>query len=262
MKNLIISDFYRILKTKVTYVSLILAFVMPLLMAGLYAGLEAALNGAIEESGESLLNFTGEALMASTFSLTNNFGLVVPVFVVIVIMADISSGTIRNKIIFGYKRHQIFASHFITAFTYCLITMIVYAGMTALWSIVLLGGFEMDSAKQLSYLYFYILGFIGFSVVVAIASCLCLSSLNSPLSIIVTLAICIIASFVISLLSGFEFNEVTEHILRFLPSFVLSKVLYDNITTIMFLESLGGIVIFTCLAYGLGTYIFSKRDLK
>ena len=66
MKNLIISDFYRILKTKVTYVSLILAFVMPLLMAGLYAGLEAALNGAIEESGESLSDDQSEAYIASS----------------------------------------------------------------------------------------------------------------------------------------------------------------------------------------------------
>ncbi len=263
MIRLIKSDFYRLIKTKVTYISLAIAFVLPLIMAGLYAGLIALITEGDEEAASifgELIN--ARTLINSTFSLTNNFGIVLPVFSVIIIMSDISNGTIRNKIMIGFKRHEIFASHFITTFIYCLVTMGVYAGMTILWSNVILQTKDLTSAEVISYLYFFILGFLSLAVIVGIGCCLSLATLNSAGSIIITLVITIILGFVASLLSSFDFPEVTEHILRFIPYVVISMASYKEITLIMFLEALGGILIFSGLLYGLGTYIFIRRDLK
>ena len=184
-----------------------------------------------------------------------------PVFVVIIIMSDISNGTIRNKIIYGYKRHQIFASHFLSAFVYCFVLMSVYAGFTALFSCLFLGAPELDAARRLTYLYFYILGLLSMAVIVAIATMLSLSTMSSPISMIVTIAICILLGFATTLLASFPMDKA-EVFLRFIPYYVLAKAPSENITTAMFLEGLGGFAIFTALFYGLGTFLFIKRDLK
>ena len=63
-------------------------------------------------------------------------------------------------------------------------------------------------------------------------------------------------------LNGPDIADYVKHIIRFIPSYVNSYASMDNITTIMFLEGLGGIAIFTAIPYALGTYLFSKRDLK
>lgn len=268
MINLLKADFFRLLKHKITLVSLIIALVLPLVMAGLYAALRAFLTEIGGEDSAEVFGaiMNGGTLMLSSFSLTNNFGLVLPVFLVIGIMSDVSSGTIRNKIILGYKRHQIFASHFITAFVYAFVIMSVYAAFSALWGIVLLGAPELTSEGQLSYLYYYVLGLLGLAMVAALASCLSLSTLNSAGSIIISLAICIVIGFIASILSTFlngpDIAEYAKHIVRFIPSYVNSYASVGNITSIMFLEGLGGIAIFTAIPYFLGTYLFSKRDLK
>lgn len=268
MINLLKADFFRLLKHKITLVSLIIALALPLIMAGLYAALKAFLIDIGGEESADVFNIAmnGGTLMLSTFSLTNNLGLVLPVFLVIGIMSDISSGTIRNKIILGYKRYQIFASHFITAFIYALAIMVVYAAFSALWGIIFLGAPELTSEGQLSYLYYYVLGLLGLAIVAALASCLSLSTLNSAGSIIITLAITIVVGFLASILMTFlngpDIADYVKHIIRFIPSYVNSYASMDNITTIMFLEGLGGIAIFTAIPYALGTYLFSKRDLK
>lgn len=263
MIRLIRSDFYRLLKTKITYISLGIVFLLPIIMAALYAGLIALLADGDEEAASALgMMINARSLINTTFSLTNNFGIVLPVFSVIIIMSDISNGTIRNKIMIGYKRQEIFASHFITTFIYCLVTMGIYAGMTMLWSSVILQTTDLTSSEMISYLYFYVLGFLSLAVIVGIGCCLSLATLNSAGSIIITLVITIILGFVSSLLSGFDFPEVTEHILRFIPYVVISTISYKEITVVMFLEGLGGVLLFAGLLYGLGTYIFIKRDLK
>ena len=268
MINLLKADFFRILKHKISLVSLIIALALPLIMAGLYAALKAFLIDIGGEETADIFNIAmnGGTLMLTSFSQTNNFGLVLPVFIVILITSDISSGTIRNKIILGYKRHQIFASHFLTTLIYAIAIMAVYAAFSALWGIVFLGAPELTSEGQLTYLYYYVLGILGLAVVTALASCLSLSTLNSAGSIIITLAITIIVGFIASILTTFlngpDIADYVKHLIRFVPTYVSSYASIGDITTIMFLEGLGGIAIFTAIPYALGTYLFSKRDLK
>ena len=206
----------------------------------------------------------GAALISGCFSFTNNFGIILPIFAAIFIMLDVSSGTIRNKLVLGYRRDQIYASHYLTVLTYCLVMIALYAGMTVLWSNVILGTIELTDAQFLSYVYYFVLGFLSFALVAAIATFFSLSTLNSAGSVILALATCLVLGLASSILSLFDFssNEVLEHVLNFIPCFVPSLVTMKEITTIMFLEGLGGILIFTALFYILGNVIFSNRDLK
>ena len=262
MLNLLKADFFRILKTKIVYVSLIIAFVLPLLMSGLVAGVVGLIGYDDPETASAATQLiSNQLLIQTTFSSTQNFGIIVPVFTVIVIMADISSGTVRNKLIYGYKRHEIFASHFITSLCYALVVMLVYAGMTLLWSGVILGAFKNDTTSITHYAYFYALGFLGVVTTVAIACALSLSLLNTAGGIILTVVICMFFGFLSPVLAMFEANyeEYVVHILRFLPGYAIS---YAEIDTIKFIEGLGGVALFSGGFYALGTFVFNCRDFK
>lgn len=261
MTRLLKSDFYRLLKSKLSIVTMIIAVVLPLL-AALMIYVIGLLLESIDPESVGLLG--GQVLISSCFSFTNNFGIILPIFAAIFIMLDISSGTVRNKIILGYNRYQIYASHFIVTLTYCLVGIALYAGMTLAFSSLILGTIELTEAQLLSYVYYFILGFISFALVASIATFFSLSTLNSAGSVILTLATCLVIGLVSSILSFFDFsgNEVVTHILRFIPCYLTGVFATSQIDSIMFIEGLAGIIIFTAIFYILGNVIFSRRDLK
>ena len=263
MNNLIKTDFYRILKAKITYVSFIIAAVVPLLLALLYLGIRTVLKNVGEPEDAMVIDLLlgGEVMLTSTFSFTNNIGLALPVFAVIIVMSDVNSGTIRNKLILGYKRHQIFASHFVTSFIYCLVLMGIYAAMTALFGGTILGLSTFDYETGISFTYFYILGLLGMAFVAAVSCSLSLSLLNMPGSIIIGIVICLLFGGLASILSSFDYSSF-EYFAYLLPAFVINAFPAHQISIVMFLEGLAGIVIFGGIFYVVGSLIFGKRDLK
>lgn len=261
MTRLLKSDFYRLLKSKLSIITMIIAVVLPLFAALMIYAISLLLE-SIDPESVGLLG--GQVLIASCFSFTNNFGIILPIFAAIFIMLDITSGTVRNKTILGYRRYQIYASHFIVTLTYCLVGIGLYAGMTVAFSSLILGTIELTEAQLLSYVYYFILGFISFALVAAVATFFSLSTLNSAGAVILTLATCLVFGLVSSILSFFDFsgNEVATHIVRFVPCYLTSVFSTGTIDAIMFIEALSGIIIFTAIFYILGNVIFSKRDLK
>ena len=262
MKNLLKADFYRLLKNKLVFVSLIIAAVLPIIIALVILGLREmliALDPTSREALEMVLN--ANVLLGSSFSLTNNFGIILPVFASIIILSDVSAGTIRNKIILGYKRRQIFASHYLTTLVYCLVMIIIYAGMTALWSSIILGIGEISGTRAVSMVYYYVLGLVSFAVVSAIATSLSLLLMNNAGSILLTIGICLGLGLLVSLLTSFDYSSY-ESVAYFIPNFVLTLFNSKDITATMFLEGLAGSIAFGGLFYLGGTIGFAKRDLK
>ncbi len=259
MKNLLRADFYRLFKNKLSLISLIIAAILPLAMTLLFLGLREMLV-ALDPSQEGMVEmlFGANTLIGTSFSFTNNIGIILPVFASLIILSDVNSGTIRNKIILGYSRHKIFASHFLSILAYCLVLIAVYAGMTALWSVIILGVQPMDAASTV---YFYILGLIAFAVVSAIATCFALVLLNTAGSILLTLALCLGLGLLVTLLTSFDYSSY-EQVAYFIPNFVLTIFTSKTITATMFLESLAGSLVFGAAFYLAGTFGFSKRDLK
>ena len=103
MKNLLKADFYSLIRSKLTYILLIICIALPV-----FSVLTSVLINNIFES--EIMNdpefseiggmlFTGRSIMFSSFSLTNNTGLIIPIFIGIFTMSDIRHGTIRNKVI-------------------------------------------------------------------------------------------------------------------------------------------------------------------
>ena len=262
MINLLRTDFYRLIKNKLVLISLIVAAAFPFVIAAAFCGLKALVSLDGEEMGDIIdAVLDSHMLVASTFSFTNNFGIALPIFATILVMADINSGTIRNKIILGYSRHKIFLSHFITSLAYCLVLITVYAGMTALWSVVFLKTGDISAERVRSLIYFYILGLLLYAMVAAIATSLSLVTFSSVGSIILTIVLCMSIGLATQLVAAFDYSKF-ENIVNFVPAFVVGVFQMSEINTTMFLESLVGTIVFGALFYVLGTFGFSKKDLK
>ena len=118
MFDLLKTDLKRALKDKLFLVLCIIAgafaIFTPLLYKGLFTLLE--IDAASMQELEMLgLGINAKSMFFQSFSLGNNFGLILPIFVAIILCKDFGHGTIRNKIICGKSRGCIFLSLFLTA---------------------------------------------------------------------------------------------------------------------------------------------------
>ena len=262
MKNLLKADFYRLLKNKLVIISSIIAVALPFLIIGMMYGLKMFLKATDPDTADMFdILVNSHTMVSSAFSFTNNFGIVLPVFAALIVMADITSGTIRNKIILGYSRHKIFASHFIVTMTYCIALIAIYAAFTTLASVLILGVGQISAERATSLAYFYVLGIFNYVVVSAFATMIALLTLNGAGTVILTIAFCLVIGLIAQLVGAFDYSKY-EHFVNFIPGFITVVFQLKEITLVMFLEGLGGSLLFSGLFYLAGTLGFARKDLK
>ena len=71
---------------------------------------------------------SGYYMLISSSSPSNNFGLAVPINLITFIIGEYNYGTIRNKIIAGNKRINIYIALFVMGLIYSLAMMTIYVG--------------------------------------------------------------------------------------------------------------------------------------
>ncbi len=139
MLDLLKTDLKRSLKDKLFLVLAIIAgafaLVTPLLYKFIFLILQVD-TGAMQELEMLGLQINAKAMFFSSFSLGNNFGLILPIFVAIILCKDFSHGTIRNKIICGKSRGSIFFSLFTTCTTLLWGFILAHAVLTLLISLI------------------------------------------------------------------------------------------------------------------------------
>ena len=106
---------------------------------------------------------SGYNMLISASSPSNNFGLAVPINLITFIIGEYNYGTIRNKMIAGNKRINIYIALFVMGLIYSLSMMTIYVGMSVGLSTILGGFYPKDldpvSAKT-------ILSIIGVTIMV------------------------------------------------------------------------------------------------
>ena len=260
MGNLLKADLFRVIRTKIVYISLIVAVGLPLFMASVFL-----LTGAADLEGIEMAKLVyGNMLFTGTFSSILSFSYIFAIFPVIVIMMDFGNGTIRNKIIHGYTRHQIFAAHFIVSLLYVLVLTVLYAGTTTACSFLILKVGEFDVA---SVVYYFIIGLVGALISASIGCSMALSFANAG-SILLTVVgrllfdnLYLIVALIFNS-NGMENNQVTQHVLSFFPCYVTGLLSSTIIEPVMVIEALCGILILSGGFYALGTFVFNKKDFK
>ena len=173
MAKLLKVDLKRIFKDKlllvVAIIGVVLALTTPLIYKFIYLFLGADDTGLLG----SLLSI--KTMFYSSFSLSNNIGFIIPVFLLIIMSKDFSYGTIRNKIISGSSRTNVFLSMFISCSIVIVLAMLAYAALNGLLTVALFSN-EMASITKEGVLYFVLS--ISFEILIYIFIAALLSFIN------------------------------------------------------------------------------------
>ena len=148
MLNLLKADLKRAVKDKLFFVLLIIAGVFalttPLINRALFLLIDIEGEEGIEMLG---LEINAKTIFFSSFSPSNNFGLILPIMVAIILCKDFSQGTMRNKIICGNSRASIYFSLLATCIILMCAFILAQAVVTLLVSLLFFdyqaGGFAL-----------------------------------------------------------------------------------------------------------------------
>ena len=126
MKNLLKADFYRARKDKLLLIGLLVSIGLVLMQVLLIKGLVSA-SSAADADAEVIGNALGTSGLALWFNgisiMGNTTQYIIPIFLTIFFVKEFSDRTIRNKLIVGYSRTQIFFSIIIV---HAVLSVIIY----------------------------------------------------------------------------------------------------------------------------------------
>ena len=207
MNNLLKSDFYRARKDKVLLIGFIVSIGIVIISLLLTKGLSAMAEGEIEGAG-SMLTTKGISAWSNGVSVMGNTAqMIAPVFITIFFVKEFNDRTIRNKLIIGYTRSQIFFSIIIVHFVISLIYLFGASLVGLLLGTLLFGlgatfTFDLFMLLVVGFILQFLLSYIlmGFCIIFSI------NKQSIALGIILPIAI----GFIISLLGTFAVMGVNE----------------------------------------------------
>lgn len=278
MTGLLKADFRRVFKDKLLIVMGILAVVFALVTPLLYIVLLSATEMTADDMVTGMLSnlITGKGQFFGSFSTGNNLGLIAPVLLAIVLCKDFSYGTVRNKIIAGNSRSQIYLSLFITCSAVLVAVMLLHAFITLGVSLIF---FDYQPTPFTVADFWYFLASLGFEILVllfvsSLLSWLCASMKNVGLVIVLYVAIAFffimagsITQMMLTMIGTMGSDEKIISLLRFADRInVLNSVAYIGIGTEYAVKDVLYLTIPACLGiFGfttLGLLKFNKKDLK
>ncbi len=273
MRSLLKADFFSLLKSKITYVVLGICIGAPILVILLYLGLGLATKSITEGDVDLSSVINGRDLMFSTFSLSSNAGLIIPIFAGILVMADIRNGTVRNKVIIGKSKTKIYCSQLIVSITFCVAMILVSFLVTVGGGLIFFKyGYPFDGKEAWNFARALIIGLLTFAYVASLATFIALSTKSMPLTIVFTLLIVLGLSLMCSLSFIVPEDSKLIYLFYFTPTYGASIISSTTmallggeaelLTTKIFIYCLISLLGFSALNSVLGILIFNKTDLK
>lgn len=276
MIDLLKTDLKRAVKDKLFIVICIIAgafaIITPLLYKVIFVVLEFDEEAMqeLEMLGMGIMN--AKSIFFSSFSLGNNFGLILPIFVAIILCKDFSNGTIRNKIICGKSRTSIYFSLFFTCAILICSFILMHALLTLLLSLLV---FDYQSTPFTASDFGYLMGSIALEILVYLFVCALLTFFivcmkNAGLSIVMFFII----SFLMIIIGGITqamvlFADPATTSYKILEIFnsanVFTTSIIGNGTSYKLNEILYLVLPNVCIMailIVLGLSIFKKKDLK
>lgn len=273
MANLLKVDFKRVLKDKLFLIMCILAGVFGLITPLLTGGISLLVG----EEGSSAVAMLGLAATAQdnffqAMMFGSDMGLIAPILLAIILCKDFGSGTVRNKLIGGYSRTQIFFSMYLVC-TVVLFGVVLLTGLLSMG--VSLFFFPFSGEGQTVGSFF---GSLGLEVLVYLAICAMLSwlcALRKNVGIVIVLyaaltiglsLITMILSGVIMLLENLGGYDTLLMVLRAIQTVNICDISMSIGGTGYETKELLGYIIVplaeTGLLLGWSVLKFKKRDLK
>lgn len=262
MKRLLKADFYCLFKSKLTIVLFILAIALPFFTSLIYLGINTLLEITREEQAQ-LLTFTSRTVIGGTFNLSGDISLIMPIFSGILIGADLTSGTLRNKLIIGHSKAKIYFSHLISISALHLAIGTVYAALTAGFAMAFFQyGKAVDGEEVQNLVFFYIVGMVGFVFIATIVSAFALIFKTPAPTILITVLTCVVLGLVSSLVNVVDYSSF-KYLVYFIPSFANGQFATANgIDVPIFVEGLVSYIFFGGAFVLTGLLFFTKKDIK
>lgn len=283
MKRLFKAFLFKLTRDLTFRITLIIGAGMALLMTGIYLviDLTAATEGVL---GDTKF-LTGQTMLIASMSPAQNYGLAIPINVVSFICLEFTQGTIRNKIIAGNSKFNIYVSLFLSGLVFCFALLGVYV-LLCFGIGCIFGGFNPNG--------YYILGgylspeFIIKMVVVCLLAYLSIISFTVfisttlrsigpciPIVIVVIVMLTLFGSFFSSFanLGLFENDNTLIWVNRIVnPLYAINAGEYTQvdeyappimtITNETFIPAICSNVFYASAFFGFGALEFSKRDVK
>lgn len=210
---------------------------------------------------------TGSLMLLMTGSPTNNFGIAIPINLVTFIIGEYTYGTIRNKIIAGNRRRNIYISLLISNIIFSLLLITAYSGLSVILGTILGGWGTMEAKEVLSYILITVLVYI---LLAALATLMATLIRHQGLAITATILI-IFSGFITAMIyfsvNGGHFNDSDYALFAFNP--LSYHALSSLIITSFFLSPFKALpwcaiscVLYSALFVGLGLYFFHRFDVK
>ena len=274
MSRLLKADLYRMWKSRLTLIALILALAFPLFMVLLYVGIRA-MSGLGDEMLDAVSMFNANTVIGSCYSLTNNIGLVVPAFAGILVCTDYSNGTLRNKVIAGNRRSEIYLSHLIVTILFSVVIMTIYTGMTTVFSLLFLP-FQRDPSMNLAreVLYFVSYGTMTFVFIATVSTLFAMTFRNAAPTIIFTIVLALLLMILDTVVSLIDYSKY-RYIIYAIPTFGANFFTLNNMSItalfstaaqdpgpILYAEGMLSYVFFGVVNTVIGLLVFCQRDVK
>lgn len=128
MFNIIRASLFKLVKDWTFRITMMIGVGLAVLLIGIQAGI-GQLNG--------------QSMFLAAVSPSQNFGLTVPINLVVFTVSEFTFGTIRNKVIAGHSKFKIYTGLFLTGLVFTFSLMIVYMGVIVGLSSAI-GGFNAD----------------------------------------------------------------------------------------------------------------------
>ena len=274
MRNLLKTDMLRFLKTKQFLILAIICVVYALGYPALMYLFQELLNIANSQGGPIQLSF------AKSFSYIH-FSLGIPLLLSIimfttVLASEFSYGTVRNKIIAGYTRVQIYLSLLITLFVF-MFSVIFISSLLSFGLAGILFYYDNIGGTFINDIGYYFIALVVSILIIAVyASIVCLFTIGlnkTALSIIMPIILIFVCLILEGIYEGLIETLINNNsqtnfidILTFLKCFNLSyqstalcnlRFEYYEILAFIF-----GPLGFAALLTFLGLFAFNKRDVK
>ena len=267
MLDLFRADLKRVLRDRLFLIVCIVAAVFAVTTPLLYWGL-GLFEGALEEMG-MFFKLSGRRMFFDAMLPGGNMGLVLPVFLVILLSKDFTWGTVRNKIVCGKTRGQIFLSLFLTSTAVTLTVMLAQAVLSSLIG-SLIFGFQSDpfTAADAGYLALSVLFEILLYVMIsALVSFLTVVSPNMGVGIVLYVAINLVFTIIGSITSvAYAFTKEPHILVQILnDANLFTSGIIGGGTSYTWQEVLYVLVPALLGAAGFGVwgyFVFRKKDLK
>ena len=258
MINLLKADLFRIVRDKLFLLLCIFCVVISLASSGLVALIYYS-TGADNPAELSLI-------LPILISPTGAFGLLLVIFLAILIGKD--GSTLRNKIIVGKSRAQIY-------FTTIIVCEIIYVGFmlaftlltyVLAWGLVPAALGNVDIGKLISYIGIQLIGYVG---IAAFLGFLSTAMPNMALSIVFGIiavymgytAATLVDQLTLAYMQAARPEFIRGILLAFTP-YGISAVSQTTLDWVFWLSYVGSVVVFSPLFICTGYAIFQKKNIK